>query len=86
MKYFFLSIIILALSIKSYGQNSATNSGGQVNQIQPSIIVIPYKKDGEKYKSLLQDPEKGFQKRLAISRMKEAFDSRGLLPMISKGS
>lgn len=77
MKYFFLSIIILALSLKAYGQNSATNSGGQVNQIQPSIIVIPYKKDGEKYKSLLQDPEKGFQKRLAISRMKEAFDSRG---------
>ncbi len=60
-----------------HGQNAATNTGGQVNQIQPSIIVVPYKKEGEKYRTLLQDPEKGFQKRLAISRMKEAFDSRG---------
>jgi hypothetical protein len=77
MKYLFLYLVLLTISFNSFCQNNATNSGGQVNQIQPSIIVIPYKKEGEKYRSLLQDPEKGFQKRLAISRMKEAFDSRG---------
>lgn len=60
-----------------HAQNSATNSGAQVNQIQPSIIVIPYKIEGQKYRQLIEDPEKGFQKRIAISRVKEAFDSRG---------
>ncbi len=60
-----------------FAQNNSTNSGGQVNQIQPSIIVIPFKTEGQKYRKLLEDPEKGFQKRIAISRVKEAFDSRG---------
>jgi hypothetical protein len=60
-----------------FSQNSSTNSGGQVNQIQPSIIVIPYKTEGQKYRKILEDPNTGFQKRIAISRVKEAFDSRG---------
>lgn len=71
-------LVLLNLSgISTFAQNAATNSGGQVNQIQPSIIVIPFKTEGQKYRQLLEDPEKGFQKRIAISRVKEAFDSRG---------
>ena len=58
-------------------QNASTNSGGAVNQIQPSIIVIPFKTKGQNYRQLLEDPNTGFQKRIAISRVKEAFDSRG---------
>lgn len=65
------------VAISTFAQNASTNSGGQVNQINPSIIVIPYKTEGQKYRKLLEDPEKGFQKRIAISRVKEAFDSRG---------
>lgn len=70
-------VLLNFLGISTFAQNAATNSGGQVNQIQPSIIVIPFKTEGQKYRQLLEDPEKGFQKRIAISRVKEAFDSRG---------
>jgi hypothetical protein len=72
-----LCVVILLGNLISYAQNSSTNSGGQTNQIQPSIIVVPFKKEGEKYRQLLEDPIQGFQKRIAISRVKEAFDSRG---------
>lgn len=71
---FLLSCFII---LNIFSQNNSTNSGGQVTQIQPSIIVIPFKTEGQKYRKLLEDPEKGFQKRIAISRVKEAFDSRG---------
>ncbi len=63
--------------VSVFSQNAATNSGGQVNQIQPSIIVIPYKTEGQKFREILEHPTTGFQKRIAISRVKEAFDSRG---------
>lgn len=72
-----LILLLSSLGLVSFAQNSATNSVGQINQIQPSIIVIPYKTEGQKYRTILEDPEKGFQKRIAISRVKEAFDSRG---------
>ena len=70
-------VLLNICSVSLFSQNAATNSGGQVNQIQPSIIVIPYKTEGQKYRSLLENPSTGFQKRIAISRVKEAFDSRG---------
>lgn len=70
-------VLINLWSFLSFSQNAATNSGGQINQIQPSIIVIPYKKEGQKYRKILEDPIAGFQNRIAISRVKEAFDSRG---------
>jgi hypothetical protein len=68
---------ILLGNLNSSAQNPSTNSGDQINQIQPSIIVLPFKKEGENYRQLLEDPVQGFQKRIAISRVKEAFDSRG---------
>lgn len=34
-----------------------------VNYIQPTIIVIPYKAEGQKYRSILENPSTGFQKR-----------------------
>ncbi len=72
-----LLVFLNVWSISMVAQNAATNSGGQVNQIQPSIIVVPYKTEGQKYRSILENPTTGFQKRIAISRVKEAFDSRG---------
>lgn len=77
MKIIYLFIFIAFYSIDTFSQNAATNSGGQVNQIQPTIIVIPFKTEGQKYRKILEDPIEGFQKRIAISRVKEAFDSRG---------
>lgn len=70
----FLLILFISFSLPAFAQNPATNSGGQVVQIQPSIMVIPMKKQGEDYRQLL---ENGVEKRLAISRVKAAFDSRG---------
>lgn len=73
----FLFILFISISGPAISQNVATNSGGQVVQIQPSIIVIPLKTQGQQYRDLLENPTTGFQKRLAISRVKGAFDARG---------
>lgn len=70
----FLFILFISFSLPALAQNPATNSGGEVVQVQPSIMVIPMKKQGEDYRQLL---ENGVEKRLAISRVKAAFDSRG---------
>jgi hypothetical protein len=55
-------------------QNSATNSGGQVQTVQPKIMVIPYTKEGEDIRTIL---EADVNKRIAITKIKESFDSRG---------
>jgi hypothetical protein len=56
-----------------FGQNSATNSGGQVVTVQPKIMVIPYTKEGEDLRTVLENDE---NKRIAIAKIKEGFDSR----------
>ncbi len=77
----YLSLILipalLFFPFSLFAQNPATNSGGQVQQIQPTIIVLPFKTEGQRYRTLLEDPREGFEKRIAISRVKEAFDTRG---------
>lgn len=45
-----------------------------VNTVQPKIMVIPYVKEGEDIRTIL---EADFNKRTAISEVKKAFDSRG---------
>ena len=55
-------------------QVAATNSGGKVNKVQPKIMVIPYAKEGENLRTVLDDD---FEKRQVISAIKEAFDARG---------
>lgn len=57
-----------------FGQNKATDSGGQVVTVQPKIMVIPYTKEGEDLRTILEQDEK---KRIAITKIKEGFDSRG---------
>lgn len=55
-------------------QNTATNSGGQVQTVQPKIMVMPFTKQGEDIRTILEyDPSK----RIAISKIKEGFDDRG---------
>jgi hypothetical protein len=69
-----LSLIFIFFLGKGYGQNSSTNSGGQVQTVQPKIMVIPFTKEGEDLRSIL---ESDVNKRVAISKIKESFDSRG---------
>jgi hypothetical protein len=69
-------ILLLVNMIVSgcFAQNSATNSGGQVLTVHPKIMVIPYVKEGEDIRTIL---EGDVNKRVAITKIKEAFDSRG---------
>jgi hypothetical protein len=66
--------LLLMLMSSVFGQNSATNSGGQVVTVQPKIMVIPYTKEGEDLRTILEQDE---NKRIAITKIKEGFDSRG---------
>jgi hypothetical protein len=72
-------IITIFLSI-NYGriplfaQNVSNNIGGQVQTVQPKIMVIPYTKEGEDIRTVL---EADVNKRIAITKIKESFDSRG---------
>lgn len=72
-----IALLILAVSFYcniSFSQVSATNSGGQVITVQPKIMVIPYTKEGEDLRTIL---EEDVNKRIAITKIKEAFDGRG---------
>jgi hypothetical protein len=55
-------------------QVADTNNKGLVITVQPKIMVIPYTKEGEDLRTVLEDDE---NKRIAITKIKEAFDSRG---------
>ena len=67
-------VLINLWSFLSFSQNAATNSGGQVQTVQPKIMVIPFTKEGEDIRNIL---EADVNKRIAITKIKEAFDSRG---------
>jgi hypothetical protein len=73
-------IIVMLLLLLNFGgvsvfsQIAATNSGGQVQTVQPKIMVIPYTKEGEDIRTIL---EADVNKRIAITKIKESFDSRG---------
>lgn len=43
--------------------------------VQPKIMVIPYTKDGEDIRTVLENDS---NKRIALSKIKEAFDERGV--------
>ncbi len=70
-------IIFLSTGFISFAQNSGTNSGGQVNQVQPSIIIVPLKVEGQNYRKLIEDPTEGFNRRTAINVVDNAIKTRG---------
>lgn len=72
-----LVVLFFYLGNLMYSQNNPTNSLELSNQVQPSIIVIPLVKKGEDIRNLLEGDEHGAELRIAIGRVKEAFDSRG---------
>ena len=50
--------------------------GGTANiAAKPTIIVVPYKKDGESYKAIL---ENDFDKRITVSEVKKEFENLGI--------
>ena len=46
----------------------------QINTVQPKIMVIPYTKEGEDIRTIL---EEDVSRRIAITKIKEGFDGRG---------
>ena len=68
MKKVIICLAILALSsIQSHIQSQTI--------VQPKIMVIPYTKEGEDIRTLLENDS---DKRLVLSKIKEAFDERGV--------
>ncbi|MCB0512711.1 MAG: hypothetical protein KDE33_05230 [Bacteroidetes bacterium] len=67
-------VLLNCISTFIYGQIAATNSNGQVLTVQPKIMVIPFTKEGEDIRTIL---EADVNRRIAITKIKEAFDSRG---------
>lgn len=62
-----LSILTLIISISFYGRSEHTT-------VQPKIMVVPYVKEGEDIRTLLEEDA---DKRIVLTKVKEAFDSRG---------
>jgi len=73
LKNFSIAFLLL-FSGFAFAQNKSTESGGQVVTVQPKIMVIPYTKEGEDLRTILEQDE---TRRIAIAKIKEGFDSRG---------
>jgi Family of unknown function (DUF6175) len=75
-RHIILALLFLQTCLinSTFCQNSTTNSGGQVATVQPKIMVIPYTKEGEDLRNVLENDE---NKRIAITKIKEGFDNRG---------
>lgn len=68
MKKVFVSAFCLILSMLSFYVQAQT-------VVQPKIMVIPYTKEGEDIRTILENDS---NKRIALSKIKEAFDERGV--------
>lgn len=68
MKQFILTIMCLFLFSTSVGQEK------KINTVQPTIMVLPFTKEGQDIRTVLEDD---FNKRIAITKVKESFDNRG---------
>ncbi len=69
-----LLIVLNCITFSLVSQSTATSSGGQIKTVQPKIMVIPYTKEGEDIRTIL---EADVNRRIAIAKIKEAFDGRG---------
>ena len=67
--------LITIFSVLLFGSRSIAQTGTPVvTTVQPKIMVIPYTKEGEDIRTVL---EADVNKRIALTKIKEAFDSRG---------
>lgn len=68
MRRFCICTTALVLSLFSFYAKAQTI-------VQPKIMVIPYTKEGEDIRTVLEEDS---NKRIALSKIKEAFDERGV--------
>ena len=72
MKKFGLLIVALLYFDSAFAQ-STSNEKQQVKTVQPKIMVVPYTKEGEDIRKIL---EEDINRRVAVTKVKEAFDNR----------
>ena len=65
---------MIASTLISAQETSMGSGDKSVQTVQPKIMVIPYVKEGEDLRTILEDD---VNKRIAITKIKEAFDNRG---------
>lgn len=71
MNKYLIAIFFLSL----FGSRSIAQTNTPIiTTVQPKIMVIPYTKEGEDIRTVL---EADVNKRIALTKIKEAFDSRG---------
>ncbi|UJF28650.1 DUF6175 family protein [Kaistella sp. 97-N-M2] len=75
MKNYQLKIVAFLLLVLSAPKlSSQVNTSSQIQTVQPKIMVIPYVKGGEDLRTIL---ESDINKRIALTKIKESFDTRG---------
>ena len=75
MRIFLYSLILVFSFTFSGDQVFAQQQPNQnTNQVLPKIMVIPFTKDGQDIRTVL---EADFNKRLAVTKVKNGFDTRG---------
>ncbi|MBR5906922.1 MAG: hypothetical protein IKZ50_00830 [Bacteroidales bacterium] len=67
-------IVLLIIVTISTAFSQETTPVVSVQTVQPKIMVIPYTKEGEDIRTIL---ESDVNKRIVLTKIKEAFDSRG---------
>lgn len=70
---FLAAVACLVTTVSAQDRTSATARGGTSRTVQPKIMVIPFTKEGEDIRTVL---EADFNRRVAITKVKEAFDTR----------
>ncbi|MES2651592.1 MAG: DUF6175 family protein [Bacteroidota bacterium] len=69
-KHLSILFVLLLLINAIHAQN---NLAKPINTVQPKIMVIPYTKEGEDIRKIL---ESDMNRRVAVTKVKEAFDNR----------
>lgn len=69
-KLFLLAILTLMATVAS----AQTETAQPVVSVQPKIMVLPYIKQGEDYRTILEEDA---NKRIVLTKIKEAFDNEG---------
>lgn len=73
MKRIYFSIIVLFQCV-FVSLSQETPNVPKIQTVQPKIMVIPYTKEGEDIRTIL---ESDVNKRIILTKIKEAFDARG---------
>ncbi|PCJ91948.1 MAG: hypothetical protein COA50_15990 [Flavobacteriaceae bacterium] len=71
-------LLVGALCFMHATHVTAQKDCGEINTIQPSIMVLPRTMQGEDLRTIMDDQP---EVRIAISRLKQAFDDRGYTTM-----